>query len=264
MFQAKDFYELTGLKRSTVRYYQKEGLLAPTQVGDNGYAYYDDRALIDAMLLKKYRCLDFGMKEVPALSRQDLGTQIKQMDDTCREYEELIGHLERKIKAIQMRSEVLKQCCQVGQMLYDPVGREMEDFYIKETLAAHPVEAREEIVHCVNSFPFVNISGRGRMEELAERGEINFEPGYVFTRSQGFYQPLHPELYANNENGPCILIRLRIRDPLCVAAGDLAPLLEEMKEKELTATGAVYSCISAAEREGEEMFYYVSVRVHVK
>lgn len=62
--QIKEFSSLTGIKRETLRYYDKVGLLSPELRGENGYRYYTRRQLDTAYLIYSLREIGIGIEEI--------------------------------------------------------------------------------------------------------------------------------------------------------------------------------------------------------
>lgn len=260
MFQAKDFYKLTGLKRSTVRYYQREGLLVPSRVEENGYTYYDDRGLVDAMLIRNYRCVDFSVKDIISQEKFPLNEQISYLQALKQSYQETVAQLERKIQIVEAYSQAMERYRELGRVMAGNPDVQVNSFYIKDVLSRYPKIAKEEIAYCINAFPFVHITGRGDLRELSDHGVVHFEPGYEYNSTRGLFHPLHPELYHSHDTAAAVLIvRLRAKDPLCLTAQDLLPLTSELTARGIPLEGPIFNLISAMEMGGGGKFYYVTV-----
>ena len=54
----------TGLTRSTLRYYERIGVLAPSARTAAGYRVFDERALIDLAFVRRAQALGFTLEEV--------------------------------------------------------------------------------------------------------------------------------------------------------------------------------------------------------
>ena len=61
--QIKEFEAASGLKRSTVRFYESHGILSPT-VGKNGYRHYGQDQVEAAKLAKVLQFLGFSVREI--------------------------------------------------------------------------------------------------------------------------------------------------------------------------------------------------------
>ena len=64
MFTVKQLSKLAGVTPRTLRHYDAIGLLKPTRVGENGYRYYGDEALLLLQQILFYRELDFPLEEI--------------------------------------------------------------------------------------------------------------------------------------------------------------------------------------------------------
>ncbi|MGT2895195.1 MerR family DNA-binding transcriptional regulator [Streptococcus entericus] len=61
---SKEFVARSGLAISTVRYYEKVGLLPAPVRGDNNYRSYEDRHLILARFIKDMTLSGFSLKDI--------------------------------------------------------------------------------------------------------------------------------------------------------------------------------------------------------
>jgi DNA-binding transcriptional MerR regulator len=57
-YSIKQIAVLAGVTTRTIRYYDQIGLLAPGQIGGNGYRYYDRGSLLRLQQIMFYRELD--------------------------------------------------------------------------------------------------------------------------------------------------------------------------------------------------------------
>ena len=68
----QDIARLAGTTSRTLRHYDDVGLLPPTRIGDNGYRYYDERALVRLQRILMLRDLGLG---IPAIAEVLAGQQ---------------------------------------------------------------------------------------------------------------------------------------------------------------------------------------------
>ncbi|WP_028292381.1 MerR family transcriptional regulator [Oceanobacter kriegii] len=66
--QMKDVMAATNLSRDTIRFYEKEGLLAAPVRGQNGYRHYDDGVVKQLKLIIRAKHLGFTLKEIKSLN----------------------------------------------------------------------------------------------------------------------------------------------------------------------------------------------------
>ncbi len=66
-YTVKQLAELAGVSVRTLHYYDEIGLLKPAAVGENGYRYYDDPALLRLQQILFYRELDVDLPQIKAI-----------------------------------------------------------------------------------------------------------------------------------------------------------------------------------------------------
>lgn len=92
----------------TVRYYEKEGLLAPARKTDAGYRLYDDTAIRRLRFIKQAQHCGFSLAEIREL------LALKSSDAACCKDVRSVAiekklYLEHKIKALQVMSQALSE-----------------------------------------------------------------------------------------------------------------------------------------------------------
>lgn len=89
--------ERTGIPASTIRYYEKEGLLPKAQRGTNGYRVYQDNALERLDLIQLGQNLGFSLDAI----RMVIGLQGDALKDA------LLGKLEARLEEIDRLRAIL-------------------------------------------------------------------------------------------------------------------------------------------------------------
>jgi len=92
----------------TVRYYEKEGLLAPARKTDAGYRLYDDATIRRLRFIKQAQHCGFGLMEIREL------LTLKHSDAACCKDVRSVAtekklRLEHKIKALRVMSQALSE-----------------------------------------------------------------------------------------------------------------------------------------------------------
>jgi DNA-binding transcriptional MerR regulator len=64
MFTVKQLSKLAGVTPRTLHHYDDIGLLKPSRIGDNGYRYYEEDALLQLQQILFYRELDMPLDEI--------------------------------------------------------------------------------------------------------------------------------------------------------------------------------------------------------
>ncbi len=69
-YTVKQISELAGVSVRTLHYYDEIGLLEPSQVGENGYRYYEDESLFRLQQILFFRELDLSLDEIKSILDQ--------------------------------------------------------------------------------------------------------------------------------------------------------------------------------------------------
>jgi DNA-binding transcriptional MerR regulator len=74
------FADATGLTVKALRHYDEIGLLAPARVDpDNGYRYYDESQIEDAVTIRRLRALELPLEDIHDLVHADAGTLLERL-----------------------------------------------------------------------------------------------------------------------------------------------------------------------------------------
>ncbi len=84
--------ETLGLPISTLRFYEREGLLAPTDRSRSGYRLYDDAAIERLAFIRSAPAVGFTLEDIRELLRLD-------EDSSCKEVQELLERRLAEVKA---------------------------------------------------------------------------------------------------------------------------------------------------------------------
>lgn len=92
-----------GIRPSTVRYYEAQGLLRPAVRGANGYRFYTDDAVKTLLFVRRAQSLDMSLREIkPLLNMASQGQQpcsdVKQL--TRKHLKEIEGKI-RQLQALR-------------------------------------------------------------------------------------------------------------------------------------------------------------------
>lgn len=104
---------LSGVGAANIRYYEKEGLLAPGVRGDNSYRLYSDADVHRLRFIRLCRAMDMSLDEVRALLELDLTSKV----DCEAASEALDSHLEhvrtrlQELQALEQDLLALRNRC---------------------------------------------------------------------------------------------------------------------------------------------------------
>lgn len=140
MLTVNKLSRLAGITPRTLHYYDEIGLLKPTRVGENGYRYYEEEALLRLQQILLYRQLgmpldsikkimgrrDFDVLDALESHRQELKKRIARMERMIATVDDTILHLKGKKKMSQKQlfqafsDEQQAEYEKEAMRLYDP------------------------------------------------------------------------------------------------------------------------------------------------
>lgn len=113
-FTIGEISELLGIPKSTLRYWESEGLIDLSRDSTNNYRKYNHSTFYTISDLAHYRCLRMSlqdMKKLPQMSPNELATSLNCLDqDLDRKLEELYTAKEFIIKKLQHINEYQYLC----------------------------------------------------------------------------------------------------------------------------------------------------------
>lgn len=126
--------KLTGCSVQTIRYYEKENLLASKRRSEGNFRLYDQSAVEQLMFIKHCRSLDFALSEVRQL------IELNQSPGThCDGVNKMIDH---HIEQVEQRMTELKRLRQYLTLLRDScsTNRTVDECGILKNLSAKQLE----------------------------------------------------------------------------------------------------------------------------
>lgn len=100
MFTVKQLSRLAHVTPRTLHYYDQIGLLKPTRVGENGYRYYGEAALLRLQQILLYRELDLPLEAIrQMLERDDFNVQAA-LESHKEQLQKRIAHLQHLIGTV--------------------------------------------------------------------------------------------------------------------------------------------------------------------
>ncbi|MCC2616026.1 MerR family transcriptional regulator [Aestuariibacter halophilus] len=121
MMKIGQLAEQSGVPASTIRYYEKQGLMPATKRGANGYRSYDQSALDRLQLIRFSQNLGFSLHEMPRLMDTGDGVDhervMARLEEKQQELATLISQLQHKHHHMQALIQQLKDVWQQGQCM---------------------------------------------------------------------------------------------------------------------------------------------------
>ena len=117
----KELEQASGLPRASIRFYEKEGLLAPTRE-ENGYRDYSQEDLETLKKIVLLRALDVSLKDIQALQRGEAALQAVM--------EAQVGALEEKQRALEASLRICRELRDARVSYGDlPAQKYLDAFY---------------------------------------------------------------------------------------------------------------------------------------
>jgi DNA-binding transcriptional MerR regulator len=135
MLTVKKLSRLAGITPRTLHYYDEIGLLSPTRVGENGYRYYGEEALLQLQQILLYRQLDMSLDSIQKImARPDfdvlsaLESHKQELLKRTAQMEHLISTVENTILHLKGKKEMSPK------QLFEAFSDEQQAEYEKEAM----------------------------------------------------------------------------------------------------------------------------------
>ncbi len=140
MFTVKQLSKLAGVTPRTLHHYDDIGLLKPSRIGDNGYRYYEEDALLQLQQILFYRELDMPLDEIKKIMaersfdvlgalqshKEALNKQVTRLNRLMQTVDNTINHMKGKTKMSAkgffegFSEEEQEKYAQEAEQMYDP------------------------------------------------------------------------------------------------------------------------------------------------
>ncbi|GAM77760.1 transcriptional regulator [Vibrio ishigakensis] len=111
MYSVSKLAKLCGLSRTTILYYEKEGLLTPAMRSENGYRWYSDKELDKLKAINSYR--SFGMPVSQIRELLDKSDELKQEQVLLNQF----NALEKEIQKLRSQQQAIVTLLEQPQLL---------------------------------------------------------------------------------------------------------------------------------------------------
>ena len=99
-YKLKQLANLAGVTNRTLHYYDEIGLLHPASLGDNGYRYYDEEAVLRLQQILFFRELDFSLDQIKAIINRPDFDLLQALEGHKRALLERVEHTNRLIDTV--------------------------------------------------------------------------------------------------------------------------------------------------------------------
>jgi DNA-binding transcriptional MerR regulator len=189
MFTVKKLSRLAGITPRTLHYYDEIGLLKPTRVGDNGYRYYGDEALLRLQQILFFRQLDMPLVSIQSIMGRHDFDVVSALESHKQELRKRIVQMERLVTTVDNTILHLKGKKDMSpKQLFEAFSEEQQAEYEKEAMRMYD----PAIVKASNK--------KWKSYSSAEKQRIADEGNAVY---QGFLQAM-PKGAASAEARACV------------------------------------------------------------
>jgi DNA-binding transcriptional MerR regulator len=145
MLTVKQLSRMAGITPRTLHYYDEIGLLKPSQVGDNGYRYYEEEAMLRLQQIMLYRELDIPLDHIKKLmGRRDFDV-LSALETHRAELQKRMAHLESVMDTVDNTILYLKgQRTMSNQQLFGGFNEEEQAAMEKEAMELYDPETVKE------------------------------------------------------------------------------------------------------------------------
>lgn len=135
MFTVNQLSKMAGITPRTLHYYDQIGLLKPSRVGENGYRYYGEEALLRLQQILLYRQLDLPLEDIKLImGRRDFDV-LSALESHKQELRKRIAQLERLVTTVDNTLLHLKGIIEMSQKQYfEAFSEEQQAEFEKEAM----------------------------------------------------------------------------------------------------------------------------------
>lgn len=192
-YSVKQFCDMVGVPFSTLRYYEKIGLLNPEQDEKNKYRKYTLEDAFKVNQFKKYRAFGFAVDEALGLIIcHDSNQLIQQINFKQQSIEQELSKLQEKYKKLNQLKENI--CLALEENHFKIVEKEDKVFLAASKDGMFSVTTYEEFSKWVEHLPVTSYSKVMRQETLLKE-EYYIDYGISIDKSQ--IHLIKEELHSN-------------------------------------------------------------------
>ena len=145
MYTVKELSKLAGITPRTLHYYDEIGLLKPSRIGDNGYRYYGEQAVLRLQQIMLFRELEVPLEEIGQLINNPGFNAQRTLEKHKQNLEKKIEHLQMIMNTVEKTLSYIKGENNMSQKeLFNGLSDEQQAEYEKEALQKYDPEIVKE------------------------------------------------------------------------------------------------------------------------
>ena len=124
---------MAGITPRTLHFYDEIGLLKPSRIGDNGYRYYGEEALLRLQQILLYRELDMPLEQIKTIMEKADFNALDALDEHKKALQKRVQHLECLVITVENTIQHLKGNKPMSQkQFFDPFNEKQQAAFEKE------------------------------------------------------------------------------------------------------------------------------------
>ncbi len=141
MFTVKQLSTIAGITKRTLRYYDQIDLLKPTLVGENGYRYYGQDALLILQQILLFRAMDMPLDQIRTMIQREGFDALAALHNHRQELHRRINKMERMIATVDNTILFLEgKNTMSDKQLFEAFNDEQQAEYEKEAMQMYDPE----------------------------------------------------------------------------------------------------------------------------
>jgi DNA-binding transcriptional MerR regulator len=135
MYTVRKLSRLAGISPRTLRYYDEIGLLKPSRLGENGYRYYNEEALLVLQQILLYRELELPLAEIKRILNGEAFNVLDSLQGHKETLRLRIQRTERLINSVDDTIQILEGKKKMDEIkMFEPFNEQHQAEYEKEVL----------------------------------------------------------------------------------------------------------------------------------
>lgn len=108
-YSIKEISGLLDIPKATIRYWDKEGVIAPPRNPQNSYREFSMAEAMELSNISFYRSIDIPMKELKQMLRSDISVQEELLSTAAKRLERKQLQLQQQAERIRLQQQALKE-----------------------------------------------------------------------------------------------------------------------------------------------------------
>ncbi len=223
MYTVKQLSDLAGVSIRTLHYYDEIGLLKPSSLGENGYRYYEEEALLRLQQILFFREMDLGLRQIKQIMDSPEFDLVSALRAHRHALEERIERLRNLITTVDSTIMHLAGEVEMGKkQIFAGFSEEKQEQYQQEAIERYGEETVMQSVRRWNSYTpqqqedikaeggaiYTDLAaavGKGPESDEVQRILVRwhehlrhfYEPDPQYLRGLGHLYNQHPDFIAN-------------------------------------------------------------------